>query len=559
VTRALLVVAGDRAMTRFVAETLLARKLDRTSPTLRSSQWALGRAHSGLEGLLMLTRSEQRWDAVLVDQSLPDRELMQFLEQLRKTPEGRHLPVYVMSERGRDQLTRKQASEAYGVAGFIDKPVTADSIRRGLRSLERMRTVLLVEPSAEVADPLASELRAGLFMVEVARTARAALQIVGEQRPDAVVIALDLPDDDAASLCAQIKRNAQSGGLPVFLYGTVEQLEAVDIPENAHRADDFLRAPLAGAGLVDRIRAQVGHSTATSLPAPPPGAPGHGLPRSSIDVAGTQPLEATSGSERSVEGRGLGGKATVSDTALPSLLARDERSSPPRHEWEGKLNSTQRDLSVVRSDAGRPDAGRPPESAKAEPIRVDADRDADAGGRGGAGRGAARAEAAGREDARGAASPSSVPHAASDDAPGATDPRASVWLAGPSSPPTSASPATDRPSAKRSQRRVPCNLSVSFRDGGETIYRSTSLNISNGGILIATEHPLELGTHIDLSLELPTRTAPILARGKVAWIQPAPTGSAAGVGIKFSKIDAQDLRAIVDYVNRVSKAVYVAP
>jgi uncharacterized protein (TIGR02266 family) len=106
---------------------------------------------------------------------------------------------------------------------------------------------------------------------------------------------------------------------------------------------------------------------------------------------------------------------------------------------------------------------------------------------------------------------------------------------------------------------VPCNLSVSFRDGGETIYRSTSLNISNGGILIATEHPLEIGTHIDLTLELPTRAAPILARGKVAWIQPAPTGSAAGVGIKFSKIDAQDLRAIVDYVNRVSKAVYVAP
>ncbi len=547
-TRALLVVAGDRALTRFVAETLLGRKLDRTNPTLRSAQWSLGRAHSGLEGLLMLTRSEQRWDAVLVDQSLPDRELMQFLEQLRKTPEGRHLPVYVMSERGRDQLTRKQASEAYGVGGFIDKPVTADSIRRGLRSLERMRTVLLVEPAAEIADPLASELRAGMFMVELARSARAALQVVGEQRPDAVVIALDLPDDDAAALCAQIKRSAQSGGLPVFLYGTVEQLEAVDIPENAHRADDFLRAPLAGPELVDRIRAHVGHSTATSLPAPPPGAPGQGLPRGSIDGAGTQPLEGTAPSpERGVDTRGLGGKATVADTALPALLARgEERTSPPRHEWEGKLNSTQRDLSAVRADASRPEADR--EAARSEAARTE-------GARGELTTGAQRVEDA----PRGGPLASGAPQAAGDEGPGTTDPRASIWLAGPSSPPTSASPATDRPSAKRSQRRVPCNLSVSFRDGGETIYRSTSLNISNGGILIATEHPLEIGTHIDLTLELPTRAAPILARGKVAWIQPAPTGSAAGVGIKFSKIDAQDLRAIVDYVNRVSKAVYVAP
>ena len=83
-------------------------------------------------------------------------------------------------------------------------------------------------------------------------------------------------------------------------------------------------------------------------------------------------------------------------------------------------------------------------------------------------------------------------------------------------------------------------------------------------ILIATDHPLDIGTHIDLLLELPNEGKPISAVGKVAWIGRAPGVSgehaaSVGVGIKFSKIAPGDLKAIVDYVNSVSRAVYVAP
>jgi hypothetical protein len=76
-----------------------------------------------------------------------------------------------------------------------------------------MRTVLLVEPAAEIADPLASELRAGMFMVELARSARAALQVVGEQRPDAVVIALDLPDGPLEANAFVVRRVGPEAGL----------------------------------------------------------------------------------------------------------------------------------------------------------------------------------------------------------------------------------------------------------------------------------------------------------------------------------------------------------
>lgn len=487
-TKSLLVVAGDRALTRFIAETLLARKLERGGPHLRGNGWAIARAHSGLEGLVLLTRSEQRFDAVLVDQSLPDRDALSFLERVRKEPAGEQIPLFVMTERGRDQLTRKLASDSYAVTGFIDKPVTAESLRRGLRSLERMRHVLIVDPSEQVRGELEGELRRASFSVESLATARDALASVSAGRPDAVVIGLGLPDMGGAELCVQLKRSPATHTVPVLLHGSVSELSAVDIDENAHRADDFLQDPVTGPALVARILALVGRGA--SRVGPPPSPP----PRRAESEAGMDARRPAV----TVEGPAL------APSPVPGPLRSPLPGSPPADEWSGKPSSTRRNLSAV------------PRASESTDLSL-----------------------------------ASV-HGEAPREPGP-----------PSSPPASASP-SQAGQAKRSTRRVPCNLSVSFRDGA-TIYQSTTLNISNGGILIATDHPLEMGTHIDLTLELPDRDTPITAVGKVAWASSARAGQGQdgsgsfGVGVKFSKIDPLDLKAIVDYVNSVSRAVYVAP
>jgi uncharacterized protein (TIGR02266 family) len=482
--KSLLVVAGDRALTKFIAETLLGRKLERGGPSLRGNGWSIARAHSSLEGLLMITRSEQRFDAILVDQNLPDRDVLSFLDQVRKIPDASALPVFVMSERGRDQLTRKLASDAYLVTGFIDKPVTAESLRRGLRTLERLRLVLLVEHDAQLATEFERELRGGGFAVEVVSSAKEAIHQVAEARPDAVVAALSLADMPGAELCVHLKRSASTHTIPVLLHGRVEDLAKVEIQENAHRADDFLRDPVSGAALAERISALVGRGV--SRIGPPPGAP-------------TAPEIRRPGT----------GPATVSDQEPPGTRPPTKpprRTSTPESPPEvfgdvERDSSTRRNLAALKAAEERKTASEKP---RADPPRM-------------------------------------IPENS------------------PTPPPASASPSTQGP-AKRSTRRVPCNLSVSFRDG-ETIYRSETLNISNGGILIATNHPLEIGTHIDLTLELPSTPKPITAVGKVAWIGRAPSadGASVGVGIKFSSIAPSDLKLIVDYVNSVSRVVYVAP
>ncbi len=496
--KSLLVVAGDRALTRFIAETLLARKLERGGPNLRGNGWAISRAHSGLEGLVLLTKSDQRFDAVLVDQNLPDRDALSFLERVRQEPAGDQIPLFVMTERGRDQLTRKLASDSYAVTGFIDKPVTAESLRRGLRNLERMRHVLIVEPHDALRGELEAELRRASFSVEALSSAKDALASVGTSRPDAVVIGLGLADMPGAQLCVQLKRSPSTHTIPVILHGSVTELAAVDIPENAHRADDFLQDPVTGSALVSRILALVGRGASrvgpppappSSLPAGPLASPDRMRSEPGVDARKPQPARTV-----------LEGHSTLSEG---SNVETSPLPSPPQDEWSGKPSSTRRNIPSM-------------------PRAADSSIDFPMG-------------------------------SASGDLHESPPP---------SSPPASASP-SQAGQAKRSTRRVPCNLSVSFRDGA-TIYQSTTLNISNGGILIATDHPLAMGTHIDLTLELPDRLEPITAVGKVAWTSSARAVAGSdsgshGVGVKFSKIAPQDLKEIVDYVNSVSRAVYVAP
>lgn len=499
----LLVVAGDRALTKFIAETLLQKKIERGGPSLRGNGWTIARSHSALEGQLMLTKSEQRFDALVVDQNLPDRDVLSFLDQVRKLPGCDLLPIFVMSERGRDQLTRKLASEAYVVTGFIDKPVTAESLRRGLRTLERMRLVLLAEESPTASAEFERELRKAGFAVELVRTAKDAVSVVSTNRPDAIVISLRLDDMPGAELCVHFKRSASTHTIPVLLHGRVEELDAVDIPENAHRADDFLRDPLEGSALVERISALVGRGVSRVGP-PPPG---------STAKAPSLPQAP--------------GAMTMADEESPikeptrDLVPRPVPTDPPKEEWKEKGSNTRRNLNAVTKDELR--------------LAVPSDAAAD------------------NKDPR-------LPKTLPEEVP--LGPKGEAAMS-PTPPPASASPSFGAGPAKRSTRRVPCNLSVSFRDG-ETIYKSTTLNISNGGILIATDHPLDIGTHIDLLLELPNEGKPISAIGKVAWIGRAPGvsgehGASVGVGIKFSKIAPGDLKAIVDYVNSVSRAVYVAP
>src|SRR5687767_826087 len=162
----LLVVADDRALTRFVAEALLGRALG-NGAAKTSDPWDVARAHTGLEALLLVTRGGRAFDVVVVDQPLEDMDVLHLLDRLRQTDDAKDTPIFLLSERGRDQHSRRMSAELYKVAGFIDKPVTTESLRTAFGSLERKRRILLIDTNPDMAERYREALSGAGYLVEM--------------------------------------------------------------------------------------------------------------------------------------------------------------------------------------------------------------------------------------------------------------------------------------------------------------------------------------------------------------------------------------------------------
>jgi uncharacterized protein (TIGR02266 family) len=113
-------------------------------------------------------------------------------------------------------------------------------------------------------------------------------------------------------------------------------------------------------------------------------------------------------------------------------------------------------------------------------------------------------------------------------------------------PARAASSAVDR----RLHPRYALTLAVTLR-GDNNFYTGLSGNISGGGIFIATQHVLPIGTPVVMSLSLMHSTS-ITIRGTVRWVR-APEATAnpfsvfsgdvhgvvPGMGIQFEDLDAE--------------------
>jgi len=104
---------------------------------------------------------------------------------------------------------------------------------------------------------------------------------------------------------------------------------------------------------------------------------------------------------------------------------------------------------------------------------------------------------------------------------------------------------------RRAHPRVQLRIDVNYGNVG-LFHTNTILNISQGGLFIQTDSPLDLGTEIELTFTLPGASQEIQATGLVVW-RHAPTPSkisshTPGMGIKLKRIAAQDLAQIRTFV-----------
>ncbi len=109
---------------------------------------------------------------------------------------------------------------------------------------------------------------------------------------------------------------------------------------------------------------------------------------------------------------------------------------------------------------------------------------------------------------------------------------------------------------ERTTPRITARLRVRYGKDNNTVLSDYSLNISTGGLFLATDTALEENTPLSIEFTLPDRKTPVTCQGRVAWTNgPRMLRNPSlppGVGIQFLDLKLDDMHAIRRYVEESS-------
>jgi HAMP domain-containing protein/CheY-like chemotaxis protein/GAF domain-containing protein len=174
-------------------------------------------AQRGDSGLALA--HEFKPDAIILDMKLPVMDGWTVLDHLKHHPDTRHIPVHIVS--GGDG--RQNALKA-GAVAFVEKPITKESLEDTfgeIRSfIDRDLKRLLVVEDDETQRNAVVDLIGGGEDIAVAAvgSGEEALEELGRQRYDCMVLDLKLPEMGGFALLEKLKEDERHASLPVIVY-----------------------------------------------------------------------------------------------------------------------------------------------------------------------------------------------------------------------------------------------------------------------------------------------------------------------------------------------------
>jgi DNA-binding response OmpR family regulator len=115
-----------------------------------------------------------------------------------------------------------------------------------------LKTILVIEDEPHIALGLKDALEFEGFRVVAAETGRVGMQLARQERPDAILLDLMLPDLNGYQVCEDVRRNDPF--VPIVML-TAKSQEADKIRGLEAGADDYVTKPFSVGELVARIRA----------------------------------------------------------------------------------------------------------------------------------------------------------------------------------------------------------------------------------------------------------------------------------------------------------------
>ncbi|ONN63891.1 response regulator [Herbaspirillum sp. VT-16-41] len=172
--------------------------------------------HSANEGVA--AAEMYRPSAILMDMNLPDFSGLGVLDQIKRNPKTRHIPVHVVSVADYSQEAMER-----GAIGYALKPVQREELIGAIRKLEAkflqgLRHVLVVEDDARQLDSIRQLLAGENINLVGVRTATDALARLRETTFDCMVMDLNLPDLSGYQLLEKMAEQEHVAFPPVIVY-----------------------------------------------------------------------------------------------------------------------------------------------------------------------------------------------------------------------------------------------------------------------------------------------------------------------------------------------------
>ena len=203
-TRSILVIEDDERFAHILCD--LARELE----------FDCHLAHNAADGLALAV--QRLPSAIVLDVNLPDFSGLGVLDQLKRNPATRHIPVHVVSV-----ADYSQEALGRGAVGYALKPVKREELVHAFQRLEAkftqdLRRVLVVEDDERQRESVRHLLSRDGVEIVCAATAAAALEHLRGTTFDCMVMDLNLPDLSGYELLQQMTEQDGVSFPPVIVY-----------------------------------------------------------------------------------------------------------------------------------------------------------------------------------------------------------------------------------------------------------------------------------------------------------------------------------------------------
>src|SRR5690606_6589037 len=156
--------------------------------------------------------------AILLDIQLPVKNGWEVMDELKKNPKTRHIPVHIMSS-----LQMKKESLLKGAIDFINKPIAlekmSDIFKRIEEALQRnAQKVLIVEENAKHAVALSYFLNNYDISSEIKNNVEESVNTLLNSKVNCVIVDMGLPDRIGYETLEAIKSHEGLENLPIIIF-----------------------------------------------------------------------------------------------------------------------------------------------------------------------------------------------------------------------------------------------------------------------------------------------------------------------------------------------------